>query len=823
MTELIARAAALTKLLSSQTDFATREIVEATLHCCEALVAAGEPRLALALLEKSDQTQFPDPIWKLRREVLRARAFRVAGEYEKGFEVANSALIQFADQSAPPSPAYYATRLVMAGCLWQLNRVDDALSQLHEIRAELIRQPDSLALAFCAHELASAELFRGGLENAKRHALEAVVSARRCGSRHIEALALSNLGRIDKFLCRWGSSRESLESALNLHEENGNRVETIVCRRLLAIVAWKAGRLQDSCEMAERCAEEAAGLSNEVNQWYGALLLGLIAIHRGDLDRARELFGEGTTKDAPHAESRRSLLTGEYIGDAHLEEGSAEEALDRYERVWPLAVALVPKGDIIAELRRRRAEAYLLLGRFQEAYDGARAALEHCRELGDRYEEAATYRTLALSAAALGKPVEAKQWFDQGFAYYEDIETPYEWGKLWMAYGDWLRGPHAAEYSSPTRALEAYQAARDHFEGMGALGKLAEAEARLAECAASLETPPPPVAPLTEARRPLRRPRGSAEMDRRSEWAREQFGLVTRNRMMLDLLSDVAKLAQSGSALLILGESGTGKELVAEGIHRLSGRDGKFMPINCGALPRDVIESELFGHMAGSFTSASRDKAGLVEACHDGTVFLDEIGEMSIDLQSKLLRFLETGEFRRVGSTKVLTVNTLVIAATNRDRASLESGSGFRADLFYRLAHAVITLPPLRRRGEDIDLLIDHFLESACTRFGKRVRLSAAARNRLIAYSWPGNVRQLRSSIHRLAILAPPDSEIGPGAVELSEAGAPSGLMQELEQAERRRIVEALAQAKGVRTEAAKILGMSRTTFLGKMKRFGIR
>ena len=247
------------------------------------------------------------------------------------------------------------------------------------------------------------------------------------------------------------------------------------------------------------------------------------------------------------------------------------------------------------------------------------------------------------------------------------------------------------------------------------------------------------------------------------------------------------------------------------------------MPINCGALPREVIESELFGHTAGAFTGANRDKAGLFESCAGGTVFLDEIAEMSLDLQSKLLRFLETGEFRRVGSTKNVAVDVLVVAATNREREALEKGDGFRSDLFYRLAHAVVTIPPLRRRGEDIDLLISHFLDDACSKHGKRVGLSLMARNRLIAHSWPGNVRQLRSALNRLVVLAEPGSEVGPEALALPAEEAPANLMEELGQAERRRIVEALAQAGGVRTEAAKALGMSRTTLIGKMKRFGIQ
>ena len=360
---------------------------------------------------------------------------------------------------------------------------------------------------------------------------------------------------------------------------------------------------------------------------------------------------------------------------------------------------------------------------------------------------------------------------------------------------------------------------------MGAMGKLAEVQARIAEYFPQIATAPEPSASsgTADLLRPRRRPRGSGELERRSVWARETFGFVTRNKVVLDLLSDVAKLARSHSPVLILGESGTGKELVASGIHRLSNRTGNYMPVNCGALPRDVIESELFGHTAGAFTGATRDKMGLFESCNDGTVFLDEVAEMSLDLQSKLLRFLETGEFRRVGSTKNVSVDVLIIAATNRERAGLESGQDFRSDLYYRLAHAVITLPPLRRRGEDIDLLITHFLQGACAKHGKQVMLSAAARNLLIAHSWPGNVRQLRSTVNRLVVLNEPGVEIAPEVLELPAAEAPANLMEELGQAERRRIVEALAQAAGVRTEAAKTLGMSRTTLIGKMKRFGIQ
>jgi two-component system, NtrC family, response regulator len=414
----------------------------------------------------------------------------------------------------------------------------------------------------------------------------------------------------------------------------------------------------------------------------------------------------------------------------------------------------------------------------------------------------------------------------QGFAYYDDIETPYEWGKLWLAYGDWLLSPESGEFDDPRGAMEAFHAAGDHFERMGALARLAEATARIEQSRASVrlaadlqvEHPSPP----QESRRAPRKPRKSTELERRSEWARETFKVITRNRVLLDLLEEVEKLSRSDTSILVLGESGTGKELVASGIHRLSSRPGAFMPVNCSALPREIIESELFGHLTGAFTGAVRDKVGIFEFCDQGTVFLDEIAEMSLELQSRLLRFLETGEVRRIGATKNRSVDTRIVAATNRERGALERGDGFRPDLYYRLAHAVVTLPPLRHRGEDLDLLVSHFLEEVSVEQQKRVRLSRAARQRLVAHPWPGNIRQMRAVIRRVVILASSNTEIDAASLQLGEHRAPVTLIEELEQAERRRVVEALAQHGQSRTEAARALGMPRTTLINKMKRYGL-
>jgi transcriptional regulator with PAS, ATPase and Fis domain len=294
---------------------------------------------------------------------------------------------------------------------------------------------------------------------------------------------------------------------------------------------------------------------------------------------------------------------------------------------------------------------------------------------------------------------------------------------------------------------------------------------------------------------------------------------------MFEILEIVEKLARSRSAVLVLGESGTGKELIAHALHRLSGRKGEFMAINCATLPRDVIESELFGHVAGAFTGASREKVGLLEVCEGGTVFLDEISEMSLELQSRLLRFLESGEIRRVGATRMIKLATRIVAASNREEAELRSGQGLRADLYYRLAHTVVKLPPLRLRGaRDIELLAEHFLAVACAEEHRTLTLTEGALQKLIAYPWPGNIRELRSTMSQRAVLTPDGSEVRAEdlRLEADASAAPATLEQELAQTERRRIEEALRMSRNSKADAARLLGIPRTTLINRIQRLGI-
>ncbi len=533
-----AQVSALRELIRSNHWSADKSAVDgAVLACSEGLCDRGEPEVAIELI--TDWTdRNPIGLGSVQLMSTLARAHLLLAQNDDALLIVRRVQNDIGDELVHSSAESAYLRIWEGVALRGLSRTDESESVLMAVQRELIARPDSRALGTCAYQLAATLLVGGNRVAAKRWLLDAIVSARRCRDPLLEANALLALAMIERFHCRWPNAIEAATEAATLARGIDGGLAECHSARALAITAWKRGRLEEAerAAAAYLSATRSAGAQDIKWEQFGALLIGMIALHAGRTSEAALVFGSIDGLPTGGLESRPSLLTSEFLGDVHLEQGQAAEALRYYDEVFPKAMALVPKGDIVAELRRRRAECYLLLGRNEDAYDEAKTGLEHCRELGDRYEEAATYRVLALSAAAMGNATEAHRWFEQGFAYYDDIETPYEWGKLWLAYGDWLIGPNAGEYTNAASAHEAWHAARDHFERMGAKAKLAEAEARIATI---------PAARAATNSHPRRRPRGTAEIERRSNWGFETFGLVTEHRPMLHLLEQVAKLAKS--------------------------------------------------------------------------------------------------------------------------------------------------------------------------------------------------------------------------------------------------------------------------------------
>ncbi|WP_027721047.1 sigma-54 interaction domain-containing protein [Maridesulfovibrio zosterae] len=327
-------------------------------------------------------------------------------------------------------------------------------------------------------------------------------------------------------------------------------------------------------------------------------------------------------------------------------------------------------------------------------------------------------------------------------------------------------------------------------------------------------------------------------------------GIIGNSPALKEVFAILAKVAPTDSTVLVTGESGTGKELLVRALHHNSKRKEKpFVPVNCGAIPKELLESELFGHEKGAFTHAVRSRPGRFELADGGTIFLDEIGEMDLSLQVKILRVLQEKEIERVGGTSIKKVDVRIVAATNRDLEEEVAAGRFREDLFYRLNVIPMHLPPLRDRGGDVLMLAKHFLN----RFSEdkdieALRIDAVAADMMVSYSWPGNVRELENFMERMCILCDADEivpedlpdkiwkDVGkepkkkvaelmqpvgfswPTLDDMAEQGA-AGLKDFLEKIEDRILIEALEKSGGVRNKAAELLGVKRTTLIEKIKK----
>jgi two-component system NtrC family response regulator len=306
-------------------------------------------------------------------------------------------------------------------------------------------------------------------------------------------------------------------------------------------------------------------------------------------------------------------------------------------------------------------------------------------------------------------------------------------------------------------------------------------------------------------------------------------GIIGDSGRMQEVLSMVRRVAPSDATVLIRGESGTGKELIARAIHFASPRAaGPLVKVNCAALPEGLLESELFGHEKGAFTGATAARKGRFELADGGSLFLDEIGDLPLHLQVKLLRVLQEHEFERVGASRSTAVNVRILAATHRDLEGLVREGRFRDDLYYRINVVTLLLPPLRERREDLPPLVDHFVRAFAAKNGKAIRgLTRQAREALLRYDYPGNVRELENLIERAVVLTRDDViDVADLPLTLAdptrEASPPAGLVAAVEGLERRMIRDALVSAAGVQTRAADLLGISERVLRYKLRKYGL-
>jgi len=700
--------------------------------------------------------------------------------------------------------------------LCHLARYDEALDVARRGVQLAEAEGDRPLLAKAVGQVGFVHLRRGDMLLARESYEEALPQFRRLGDETQVAWVRNNLGIVCKNLCEWDAARVHFNEAIAIHRRLGQ--QALLGNRLqnLGVLLVKSG----SWERAHAVLEEARLCFSQVGDRWGAtinlLAFGWLDRLQGRLDDAEKRITEALDKSLAEGFLREEALSREFLGDVAFERGQVDRAAEAYRAALALGERQAPAGDLVSEVLRRIAEVEILRGRLDAAESAIERAGLVCQLLDDRYETAVLQRVRGQLAAAQGRREDAAQFLRAAVNLFGEMGERFERGKSLT-----LLARIVTEPGEPRKLL--YRASAC-FAEIGADRQLAEVEKELA----AADSTGVPVAVRSHGE-------GQGRLKGRKL---TNPGLVGPSRAMARVADLVSRAAGTDLSVILVGETGTGKELVARGIHAQSRRaDRAFIAVNCGALRPELALSQLFGHRRGAFTGAHADGVGFVEAAHTGTLFLDEIGELPADVQVTLLRFLESGEYLRLGETQVRRADVRIVGATHVDLRRAVAEKAFRADLFYRLHEVEIELPSLRERTEDVLPLARHFLRAYGGDPAPAIGEDTA--KLLLGHPWPGNVRELENCIKRALALLPnmgdtlPAEALSeffermpmppPRAISFEDGDVSrASLKAQVAEADRRDLVRALDEAQGNKSRAAERLGVSRKTLYARMRRLGL-
>ena len=687
--------------------------------------------------------------------------------------------------------------LQCADALFRLARIAESREQA-ERGLEIADQCGDLGLAARAlNQLGRIGYREGDLARARDCYEQALALFRRIGDVPSSAHVRNNLGLVHKQLCEWEAAEDHLSAALDLHRASGRYAETASPLMNLGIVLQKRGDWGGALEHYARAEQVFVQVADDLGIPPVRIGCGNIARLQRRFDDAEGLFRDALERARALGAQREQVLALEFLGELEADRGRPEKALARYDEALAQAQRVAPEGDLVVEIERRRAEVLCAVGRLDEAERSCAAALRLARYSDDRLEHAAAHRARGAIAMARGRRAEAVGAWTQAVDLLGRCHERYELGRTLLEL--------ARAVAEPREARRLLYRAGALFAELQSPFWSAQVEADLERLMSGAGDPLPP-APESLMGRRHRAP-----------------SLVACSAAMRRVETLARRAASTGLSVLITGETGTGKELIARTIHSFSPLAQRpFLAINCGALRADLALSQLFGHRKGAFTGAHAEGLGLVEAAHGGTLFLDEVGELPGDVQVTLLRFLESGEYLRLGETRVRRADVRLIAATNRELREGDGEKLFRRDLLFRLNEIEIRVPTLRERPDDIVPLAHHFLAFYSGLEGPR--LSGDGEAVLRSYAWPGNVRELENVMKRVAALHANDSAVDADALLpfLSHSAPAPGPRRSSDDDERSAILAAFREASGNKSRAAAILGVSRKTFYARLRRLGI-
>ena len=625
-------------------------------------------------------------------------------------------------------------------------------------------------------------------------------------SRNLLGLCFLAAGEIQRSVGEFARGQLQARGAGLFHEEANFSLN-------LSIALAKLGRFEQADQELTRARALFGERGHSRGKVQTRLCLGQHLRIRGDLRGAESHIRGALSEAEEHGFEREHVIALEYLGDVALDQFDNQSAIERYDQALLLAEKLAPEGDLIPELCRRIAEVHVRIGEPNRALITCERGLRVARRINDRFEEAATCRVMAMAQQLLGHRERALRAAREGIQLLRKLEATYELTRILLWSGETLLAGKDAEERGVAR--DHLWEARSLAMNMGLMRWVERTEKVL-----GVELELPAAATLSHGPKPAEMPEGADPECFR-------FGIVTQDPRIVELIRILERAALSRLPILILGERGTGRELLARAAHELGDRrERPFVAGRCSTLPEGHLDADLFGHDRPPSTGAT--KPGLFEGANGGMIYLDEVSELLVGAQAKLLRVIEMGELRRVGAAGVRHVDVRVVAASTRDLAGLVRRGLFRDDLYYRLNGIRLEVPPLRDRAGDIELIGTWFLHRACAQARKRVLLTADAWAQLKAHTWPGNVQELKSAIERAVSLVNDGDRVGAERIELRPKHRtirnPGTEPVRENRTERDQILTALRAHRGNQSEAARSLGgMKRTTLLYKMKRLDIR
>jgi transcriptional regulator with AAA-type ATPase domain/tetratricopeptide (TPR) repeat protein len=655
------------------------------------------------------------------------------------------------------------------------------------------------------HRLLSGLLLRtGDYAGAKAHAEAAIYFCTwEIDDTALKGDAHNNLGLALKNLGAWEEAERHFRDAIDAYGSAEDALRNLRASLNLAILLRKMGKIAEGSDICKEGLQRSRDLEIPIGICRYALELANLSVIKRDIDEGHEYLRVAREAAEGNGYQRERVLALEIDGDLLDLKGDPDAALDTYELGLDLSRALARGGDLEAEFLRRAARVCLKKTKITSARHFVERALNLTAEAHDTYEYGVCLRILGELELAEG--VEGC-----GIAHLEESVEALSKLSTWcheLALSEFVLGKTLVSRNgrhANGSAVNHLLVARRVYSNLG----IGPAVRELDELIFSSLAAGPAGAEKQKAVG-----REAHALSRRMDPG--HYGIVTEDER---IVGDLERWGPTEARILIEGDTGVGKELMARALHAMSRRrEGPFVAVDCGALSETLADSELFGHARGAFTGAMKDRIGLIEVANGGTVFLDEIGELSEVLQVKLLRVLEEGVVRRVGENVPRQIDVRVISATARDLwAEVEAGR-FRRDLYYRLKTVLIRVPTLRERPYDIELLLDHYLHMYTEQHKAVAKLSGEARTELARYGWPGNVRELKNVVEALIL-----SNTNGDLLQFLTNGSTGGLKARIAGLEREEIERVLKVCGGNKTDAAKMLGISRKTLWHKLKQMHI-